>query len=288
MNHTILATTAMMMSLCASAPAKAGPAQIFVATTGNDTNPGTLEKPFATLQRAQQAARKAAGREAVTVLVREGTYYLPETLVFTAEDSGTKAAPVVYQAYQKEQPVISGGVRLNDLKWEPYKDGILQAKVPAGFATDQLFVNGERQPMARYPNFDPKERHFNGWAADAFSPERAARWKDPPAGSSMPCMPPSGVACIMSSPARARTTRSPMKAAGRTTGRWACTTAVSWRTSSRNWMRPASGSWIARTALLYFYPPAGVDLATATIEAVRLKHLIEFRGTEQAPVRFVS
>ena len=38
--------------------------QIFVATTGSDTNPGTLEKPFATLQRARQAARKAAGAEA--------------------------------------------------------------------------------------------------------------------------------------------------------------------------------------------------------------------------------
>ena len=58
----------------------------------------------------------------------------------------------------------------------------MQAKVPAGFATDQLFVNGERQPMARYPNFDPKERHFNGWAKDAFSPQRAARWKDPAGG----------------------------------------------------------------------------------------------------------
>ena len=36
--------------------------------------------------------------------------------------------------------------------------------------------------MARYPNFDPKERHFNGWAKDAFSPERAARWNDPAGG----------------------------------------------------------------------------------------------------------
>ncbi len=113
-----------------------------MATTGNDTNPGTRDQPFATLQRAQQAARKAAGVETVTVLLRAGIYYLPETLVFTAEDSGTKAAPVVYQAYAKEQAVISGGVLLKDLKWEPYKDGIMQATVPAGFATDQLFVNG--------------------------------------------------------------------------------------------------------------------------------------------------
>jgi hypothetical protein len=154
----------------------------YVAANGNDANPGTLTKPFATLPRAQQAARKAAGRDAVTIFIREGTYYLAETLIFTAEDSGTKAAPVLYQAYEKEQAVISGGARLKDLKWEIYRDGIMQAKVPAGFATDQLFVNGERQPLARYPNFDPKERHFNGWAKDAFSPQRAARWKDPAGG----------------------------------------------------------------------------------------------------------
>ena len=159
-----------------------GPRRLYVAPDGNDTNPGTLEKPFATLQRAQQAARKVAGREAVAVMVRAGTYYLPETMVLTAADSGTKDAPVVYQAYQNEQPVISGGIQMQNLKWEPYKDGIMQAKMPAGFTTDQLFVNGERQPLARYPNFDPKERHFNGWAADAFSPERAARWQDPAGG----------------------------------------------------------------------------------------------------------
>ena len=180
--QTILAALAVLMPLGAFAPAEAAPATLFVAPTGNDTNPGSLEKPFATLQRAQQAARKAAGHDAVTVNVRTGTYYLPDTLVLTAEDSGTQAAPVVYQAYQNEQPIISGGVLMHNLKWEPYKDGIMQAKVPTGFTTDQLFVNGERQPMARYPNFDPKVLHVNGTAADAISPQRAARWKDPAGG----------------------------------------------------------------------------------------------------------
>ena len=157
-------------------------AEIFVAADGDDANPGTLAKPVATLRRAQEVARKSAGREAVTVSVREGIYYLPETLVFTAEDSGTKDAPVVYQAYQKERAVLSGGVRLAGLRWEAYRDGIMQATVPAGLVTDQLFVHGERQPLARYPNFDPNERVYNGYAADAISPARAQRWSDPRGG----------------------------------------------------------------------------------------------------------
>jgi len=185
MKHThnaISATIAMMISLGVHAPDGARAAQVFVAPNGNDANPGTLDKPFASLQRAQQAARKVAGREAVAVMVRAGTYYLPETIVLDAADSGTKDAPVVYQAYRKEQPVISGGIQMRNLKWEPYKDGIMRAKLPAGFTTDQLFVNGESQPLARYPNIDPKARFFHGTAADAFSPERAARWKDPAGG----------------------------------------------------------------------------------------------------------
>jgi hypothetical protein len=51
----------------------------------------------------------------------------------------------------------------------------------------------------------------------------------------------------------------------------------------------APGEWFldAKKSILYFYPPPGVDLSSAIIETVRLRHLVEFRGTEQAPVRFV-
>jgi hypothetical protein len=288
MKATIVAMIAAVTTLCVSAPAEAQPAQIFVAPTGNDANPGTLEKPLATLQRAQRAARKAAGREAATVFLREGTYYLPETLILTAEDSGAKAAPVVYRAYEKEQAVISGGVRLKDLKWEPYKDGIVRAKVPAGFATDQLFVNGQRQPLARYPNFDPKERHFNGWAKDAFSPQRAALWKDPAGGfiHALHAAEWGGMHYVI-------TGKGPDNK---------ITYEGGWQNNRPMGMHDirfvenifeeldAPGEWFLdqKTGTLYFYPPADVDPATATIEAVRLRHLIEFRGTEQAPVRFVS
>ncbi len=279
---------AVVMTQCAFAPAEARPAQLYVAANGKDTNPGTLAKPLATLQRAQQAARKTAGREAVTVFLREGTYYLPETLVFTAEDSGTKAAPVVYQAYAKEQAVISGGVLLRDLKWEPYKDGIMQAKVPAAFTTDQLFVDGARQPMARYPNFDPKEHHFNGWSKNAFSPERAARWKDPAGGfiHALHAAEWGGMHYVI-------TGKGPDNK---------ITYEGGWQNNRPMGMHDirfvenifeeldAPGEWFLdhKTSTLYFYPPEGVDLAKATIEAVRLRHLIEFRGTEHSAVRFVS
>jgi hypothetical protein len=260
----------------------------YVATTGNDASPGTLAAPFATLTRAQQAARNAAGREAVTVFLREGTYYLEGTLMFTAEDSGAQGAPVVYRAYGKEQVVLSGGTRLKDLKWQPWKDGVMQAKVPTGFATDQIFVNGARQPLARYPNFAPNERHFNGWAKDAISPQRAARWHDPAGGfiHALHAAEWGGMHYVI-------TSKSPDNK---------ITFEGGWQNNRPMGMHDirfvenifeeldAPGEWFfdANNSLLYFYPPADVDLATATIEAVRLRHLVEFHGTEQAPVRFVS
>ncbi len=147
----------------------------YVDPEGNDGNPGTFERPFASLQRAQQAARETSG----PVFLRGGTYYLPEPLVFTAEDSGTQATPLIYQAYGEEQPVISGGVRLEQLDWQPYRDGIFRAIVPENLQTEEIFVNGQRQILARYPNFDPDAQYFDGFAEDAIAPERALRWADP-------------------------------------------------------------------------------------------------------------
>src|SRR5437667_8138259 len=73
----------------------------YVAPNGSDGNPGSLEKPFATLQRAQQAVRQQPAPLLTKTggWLRGGTYYLAEKLVFSSEDSGSQAAPVVYQAY---------------------------------------------------------------------------------------------------------------------------------------------------------------------------------------------
>ena len=274
---------------CLTAYAEVPQMKVYVASDGNDSNPGTLAQPFATLQRAQQAARKVAGREAVTVFIREGTYYLPETLILTAADSGSKVAPIIYQAYPKEQPVISGGIRLRNLKWQPYQNGILRAKVPEDFVTDQLFVEGELQPLARYPNFDPKARFFKGSAADAISPERAAKWQDPAGGfiHALHGNEWGGMHYLI-------TGKGPDNQVTYQGG---------WQNNRPSGMHnahrfvenifeelDAPGEWFldSKQHLLYFCPPPELNLDQARFEAVRLRHLVEFRGTEQAPVRFVS
>jgi hypothetical protein len=73
----------------------AGAATFHVSPAGDDVNSGSIDKPFKTLARARDAVRQYkqnadAKPGPIEVLLHAGTYYLPQTLIFTAEDSGTK------------------------------------------------------------------------------------------------------------------------------------------------------------------------------------------------------
>ena len=257
----------------------------YVAPTGDDANPGTLKKPFASLHRAQQAVRKKAGN----VFLRSGTYYLPETLTFTAQDSGTKKSSVIIQAYKDEKPVISGGVKLANLVWQPFKDGILAARVPDSLQTEEIFVNGERQILARYPNFNPTAQYFDGFAADAISTNRSVRWADP-TGGYFHAMHPS-----LWGDFTWRITGKDTNGVVTREGGWQNNRGGAVHRTIRfveNIFEEldAPGEWFldSKTHTLYFYPPAGLDLSKATIEATRLRSLVEFRGSEKQPVKFVT
>jgi len=279
----------LLVCLCFVALAsRARAAEINVSTAGDDANPGTAVKPLASLAAAQAAARKVAGREPVTVWLHAGVYYLPDAIKFTAADSGTQQAPVIYAAAPGEKPVISGGQQLK-LDWVPLRDGIYQAQVPAGLAADQLFVNGERQQMARYPNFDPNAEKFNGTAADAIAPERVARWSDP-AGGYIHAMHQS-----LWGDMHWRILGKQADGSLDYEGGWQNNRPSAMHKQYRfveniREELDAPGEWFhdAKANRLLFIPPAGVDLKTATIESAGLRHLIEFNGTKAQPVRFVT
>src|SRR6188768_2024601 len=58
----------------------------------------------------------------------------------------------------------------------------LESHCKTGCHFDELFVNGQLQRMARYPNFDSSARFLGGTSADAVSKERAAGWRSPAGG----------------------------------------------------------------------------------------------------------
>ena len=266
--------------------------ELFVAPNGDDTNPGTKARPFATVTHARDGVRelKRTVKRPVTVYIRGGIYYLDEPLVFTAEDSGSREAPVCFVAYEGERPVFSGGLKL-ELRFKPFRNGIFQANVPAArkgkLNFTQLFVNGRRQHLARYPNFAGDNRYNGpGCSADALSPRRVKRWKNPTGGFVH------GLSSHRWGSLHYRITGADKEGNLRLQGGEQINRSSSLHKQYRfveNIFEEldAPGEWYLDSSkgVLYLIPPKGVDISKARVEAVVLRQLVEFRGSMHQPVR---
>lgn len=154
---------------------------LHVSSQGDDAAPGSQNAPLATLAGARDAVRKmraARGGQlpegGVHILVHGGTYPASGSFVLGAEDSGTDASPIVYQAAPGETPILDGGVGIPS--WLPVSDKAIKSRLdPAvrdrvreadlaglgvqdyGDATDlrrapELFIDGVPQTLARWPD----------------------------------------------------------------------------------------------------------------------------------------
>lgn len=181
----------LLLALLGASPVGAdGAVMFYVAPEGQDSNPGTESEPFATLGRARDAIRERKARGElpgpVQVWVRGGTYFLPQTLRLGVEDSGQPEAPVVYQAYPGEKVSLVGGRPITG--FVPAEGEILRADVGAqgfhGVPFRQLFFDGQRQELARYPNRNPDDVHGGTWAY--VDGERVSMYEDlPEAGAAL-------------------------------------------------------------------------------------------------------
>jgi parallel beta-helix repeat protein len=192
--------------------ASAFSSDFYIATDGNDANPGTKQKPFRTLEAARNAVRtcknsKNSDVNGVTVWVRGGTYQRTQSFELTGEDSGSAGKPIVYRAYKNEQVCVSGGKELASKHFTVVKDPatldrldtsargkVFQIDLKSQGVTDfgnaepitslamELFFNSEPMTLARWPN--------EGWSRIAGIPQdsngskflykgnRPDRWKN--------------------------------------------------------------------------------------------------------------
>ena len=164
------------------------PVEIYLAPDGDDAAKGTRENPVKSIEKARELAAMAIGQQEVHVIFLDGIYYLPDPVVFNSEHSGNRKNPVVFRAANEGQAVISGGARLQP-EWEPYKDGIYKAQLVENVAIDQLYMDGQRQRMARYPNAVEGKNVFDSWdlshsptpdpANDPLDTDRINSWSKP-------------------------------------------------------------------------------------------------------------
>ncbi|MBO9610275.1 MAG: hypothetical protein J7639_30225, partial [Paenibacillaceae bacterium] len=121
------------------------PTVYYVAPNGSDTAPGTLKKPFRTIQRAADQALSGD-----TVYIRAGTYY--ETV--TPPRSGTAQQPIVYASYPGEKVTISGLEPIRS-SWERYAGNIYRTRTELALGSkNAVFLDGELMTPARWPNAD--------------------------------------------------------------------------------------------------------------------------------------
>ena len=123
----------------------------YVATTGSDTNAGTLNSPFRTVQKCASVATAGA-----ICFIRTGIYR--ETV--TPANSGTAGAPITFKSYNNEAVTVSGADLVSGWTVHNHPSGkvyrtnmpwtLNSTERPAG--NDQLFVNGVMMTEARWPN----------------------------------------------------------------------------------------------------------------------------------------
>ena len=267
----------------------------YVSPSGRDGNPGTQMKPIATFAKAIELVRQQTGGDTINVIFGKGIYYLPETIRILA---GENIVPVIFQAEEEGQAVISGGTLLH-LKWKPWKSGIYVARVKGVSAIDQLYVNGSRQRMARFPNAEPGKNVFDAWelshhtqtdpSKNPLTPEKVAQWNNPEGGFIHAMH--GSLWGDMHWVINGKNADGTLDYEG------------GWQNNRPSGMHPVyrmvenifeeldvPGEWYFNRAeqSLYFMPQPGIDLKSANVEVVNLKELVVFEGSKDKPVRNVQ
>ena len=135
-------------------------AEYYVAVNGDDENSGSLEQPFATIQKA--ADTMVAGD---TCYIREGVYHQTVEIDGLV---GTLGAPIRFTNYSGETVTLDGSQAITDIGstgWTQHEGNIYKTTL----TTDiwQLYLDGELMISARWPNAnldDGSVWDWNHWA----------------------------------------------------------------------------------------------------------------------------
>ncbi|MDR3228948.1 MAG: right-handed parallel beta-helix repeat-containing protein [Puniceicoccales bacterium] len=291
----LLAVCALASSRQILIPAAPGDKPSTAKKAGSSHSPSTLAVALSDADGFRQKGDNAI------VALHKGTYYLSGPITLSPADSpdgslilGAVGANGTNRIDPLKHGVVFSGGRPLRLDWQPAagKAGVFQAVVPDDVKYfDQLFVNDEPQILARFPNFDPAAKHFNGTSADATSPARVARWRDP-AGAFVHAL------------HRAHWGDFHYRVLGKNADGKTLHLEGGWQNNRpeagpHNSLRFVEGvfeeldaprEWFFdnKTRTLYYYPPAALDLAAATIVVPQLETLVRIVGTAGKPVRNVS
>ena len=260
---------------------------IHVSPSGHDCNNGDLQAPLRTIRAAIQKAREVISGE-VRILLHSGVYREDETIVLTPED-GNKDKKLIIESVDGEKVTISGAVGL-DCRWTTDSLGIFSTRLENFSGTpEMLSVNGRLRVLARYPDYDKDAIRFNGVSEDAASPERISGWSSPKGGY-LHAMHPADWGDF-----HYRITGVDVNGQLQLEGGWqnnrpAYPSKTNRMVENIREELDCPGEWYYDSSdhTLYYYPFPDEDMTNAVVELSVLKHLIEFKGTEERPVSGIT
>ena len=148
-------------------PAALHCADYYVAQNGDDSNSGSINQPFATIQKAADVM--AAGD---TCHIRGGTYH---QTVLSDNLNGRSDAPITFTRYGNENVTLDGSQPISGLGsngWTLHEGNIYKTILNTDIW--QLYVDGELMIAARWPNARLEDRTVWDWDYWAWGNEPAS------------------------------------------------------------------------------------------------------------------
>lgn len=127
--------------------------EFYVSENGSDTNDGSRENPFLTIQKAKEKVSEISDSMSgdIVVNIESGTYRIDEVLDFTNADSGKNGHQIVYRGDKNNKPVISGGKVVDNFKQSAEYPGLYEAYLPGyeKYGIRELYVNDTKRFVAK-------------------------------------------------------------------------------------------------------------------------------------------
>lgn len=125
--------------------------EFYVSATGNDSDDGSKNAPFRTLNRAKQAAAEISDNMTgdIVINIAGGEYFISETETFTPENGGKNGYNIVYRGTGTENnpTVISGGKQVTG--WTEGSNGVWEAPISDVSEVRNLYIDGIAAERAR-------------------------------------------------------------------------------------------------------------------------------------------
>jgi hypothetical protein len=262
---------------------------IYVSPEGNDSANGLeITSPLKTitgaLKQAKENTQNITGE--TRIILMDGNYPLDESIRI---DLDTYIGPLSIEAANPGKVVIKGS-KLIVGSWQKYKGSIMQMKTSIEVSPyAQLFVDGIEMILARYPNYDSAVSHYNGYAADAFDPERVKQWSHPE-GAILHAMHRGewgGFHYVVESVNK----KGKVTLKGGHQNNRPSPMHEEYRMVENVFEElDAPGEWYydPEASILFIYPYDGIDLSNSVLEISALNHLIEISGSKEIPINSIS